>query len=207
MNRLVPLGFVGTLIIGYLAGHVTSPSAVVSAQVTGSNQGNIGPAAMQGRIGQVPQTGPTRQPGENPLYPAYRVEQGKGIFFPGDEIKEKFVTKYPLDITKSSSTHIAWDHSYRFTVMVNGPSGPGIHNDKTHIWYILSGTGRVALGGEPAGGKAPLHGPVKGASVYPLKPGDRVVVPPYTWRETLPDPGQHFVYLSVNVRTDSIPYP
>jgi hypothetical protein len=81
MNRLVPLAFVGTLIIGYLAGHATSPSAVVSAQVTGSNQENIGPAAMQGHIGQVPQTGPTRQPGENPLYPAYRVEQGKGIFF------------------------------------------------------------------------------------------------------------------------------
>ncbi len=207
MKRLLPLGLVGSLLLGYLAGHVTSPGASLLAQVTGSNAGSFGPAANKGRFGQVPEIGPTREPGGYPLFPAYHVEQGKGIFFAGDEIKDKWVTNYPLDVTRSSSTHIAWDHSYRFTVMVNGPNGPGIHNDKTHVWYILSGTGRVAIGGEPDGGKAPEHGPVKGASVYRAKPGDWVVVPPYTWHETIPDPGQHFVYLSVNPRTESIPYP
>ena len=208
MKRLYPLGLLATLIIGFLAGHVTSRSATVLAQVTGSNVGSIGPAALPGHVGQVPDIGPTREPGGYAVYPAYRVEQGKGIFFPGDELMEKFVTKYPLDRTKTGSTHIAWDHSYRMTVMYRGgPDAPGIHPDKTHIFMIISGTGTVYLGGEPEGGKPPLHGPWKGASAYRVKPGDWIVVPSYTWHEHVPDPGQQMVYVQVNVRTDSIPYP
>jgi hypothetical protein len=75
---------------------------------------------------------------------------------------------------------------------------------------IISGTGQVALGGQPPNvnknvvngqhGGEPL-GTAEGATLYRVKAGDMVVIPPYTWHQAQADPGQTIRYMKVDIMT------
>jgi mannose-6-phosphate isomerase-like protein (cupin superfamily) len=126
-----------------------------------------------------------------------------------------------VDAAPQGATHLMWDPAYRFTVMRRPYYEPAkkmnsgqvshwddaeMHEDKTQIYIIVGGTGTVALGGTamnirdtPEG----QHGgqPLVGATLQKVKPGDWIVIPPMTWHQTQPDPGQTFVYGMCHIET------
>jgi mannose-6-phosphate isomerase-like protein (cupin superfamily) len=145
-----------------------------------------------------------------------RAVPGKGIYISAEEIKKRFVDGPP-----QGATHLAWDPNYRFTVMtrpyyatakkmnsgeVSHWDDAEMHEDKTQIYIMVSGTGTVALGGTATNIKDSPEGqhsgaPLVGATLYKVKPGDWIVIPPMTWHQTQPDPGQTFVYGMAHIET------
>jgi mannose-6-phosphate isomerase-like protein (cupin superfamily) len=104
------------------------------------------------------------------------------------------------------------DTGYRLTVLTRPYSEPAaasseMHEDKTQIYFILSGTGTQVLGGTPvkdnpsAEGQHSSTGPLQGGTSYKIGPGDVVFIPPMTWHQTLPDKGQSLVYSMVHIET------
>jgi hypothetical protein len=92
-----------------------------------------------------------------------------------------------------TATHLAWDASYRFSVMTRpyyDPPQTGrvsqmplhwddgeMHENKTQIYIMVSGTGSIALGGEPEKRRAAPDGqhsggPLKGATIQRVNPGE-----------------------------------
>src|SRR5271169_4558223 len=80
---------------------------------------------------------------------------GKALYFSAEEIKKRFV-----DAAPQGATHLAWDPAYRFTVMrrpyyetakkmnsgqVSHWDDAEMHEDKTQIYIMVSGTGTIAL--------------------------------------------------------------
>ena len=81
-----------------------------------------------------------------------------------------------------------------------------MHENKTQIYIMVDGSGVLALGGEPERSRAAADGqhsggPLKGATMQRVQPGDWVVIPPYTWHQAQPDKGQTMVYSMCHVET------
>jgi hypothetical protein len=146
-----------------------------------------------------------------------RAEHGKALYFSIDGIRKKWASEKEL-----SATHLAWDPFYRFTVMTRPYYDPPrtarvsqvplhwddgeMHENKTQIYIMVSGTGSLALGGEPEKRRAAADGqhsggPLKGATLQRVTAGDWIVIPPYTWHQAQPDPGQTMVYGMCHVET------
>lgn len=145
-----------------------------------------------------------------------RAVPGKAMYFSSEEIKKRFV-----DAAPQNATHLAWDPAYRFTVMrrpyyetakkmnsgqVSHWDDAEMHEDKTQIYIIVSGTGSIALGGTAMNIRDTPEGqhsgqPIVGAKIQKIKPGDWIVIPPMTWHQTQPDPGQTFVYGMAHIET------
>jgi len=145
-----------------------------------------------------------------------RAVAGKAIFISAEEIKRRFV-----DAAPQGATHLAWDPAYRFTVMrrpyyeqekkmnsgqMSHWDDAEMHEDKTQIYIMVAGTGTIALGGKAMNIRDTPEGqhsgqPLVGATLQKVKPGDWVVIPPMTWHQTQPDPGQTFVYGMCHIET------
>lgn len=145
-----------------------------------------------------------------------RAIPGKGIYISSEEIKKRFV-----DAAPAGATHLAWAPEYRFTVMRRPYYEPAkkmnsgevshwddaeMHEDKTQIYIMVAGTGTIALGGTAMNIKDTPEGqhtgaPLVGATLYKVKPGDWIIIPPMTWHQTQPDPGQTFVYGMAHIET------
>jgi mannose-6-phosphate isomerase-like protein (cupin superfamily) len=179
---------------------------------------HIGVVAAQGRGQQTTGQAQANQ-GIRAVQPPTRAEHGKALYFPINEIKAKFVANRQTEL---SATHLAWDPSYRFTVMTRAYYDPPrlgrvsqemihwddaeMHENKTQIYIMVDGTGIVALGGEPAKDRASADGqhsggPLKGATLQRVSAGDWVVIPPYTWHQAQPDEGQTMVYGMCHIET------
>jgi mannose-6-phosphate isomerase-like protein (cupin superfamily) len=81
-----------------------------------------------------------------------------------------------------------------------------MHEDKTQIYIMVAGTGTLALGGTAQNIRDTPEGqhsgqPLVGATLQKVKPGDWIVIPPMTWHQTQPDPGQTFVYGMCHIET------
>jgi len=117
---------------------------------------------------------------------------------------------------------LAWDPEYRVTFqrrpyydppkltaetkMMSQWDDAEMHENKTQVYVILDGTGALALGGEPEKIVDLPDGqhngaPLKGAVIQRVKPGDWIVIPPYTWHQPQPDPGQALVYGMCHIET------
>jgi hypothetical protein len=156
-----------------------------------------------------------------------KAEPGKAIYITAEELKTRFLSGPPTgrDRINNVDGGLAWTPEYRFSVLskpyydppkkfnsgeVSHWEGPEMHEDKTQIYIIIGGTGTMALGGTPrehvrnsAEGQHTSWGPLEGARMYKFKPGDWIVVPPMTWHQSLPDPGQTIVYGMVHIETRS----
>lgn len=200
-RQWLPIG--GLCAFCFAAGMVTDQVVGAAAQAA--------PAQTQG---QGQQGGGIRA-----LQPPTRAEHGKALYFPIADIKKRFVANRQTEIT---ATHLAWDPFYRFTVMTRAyydPPRPGrvsqvpinwddgeMHENKTQIYVMVDGSGVLALGGEPERRRASPDGqhsggPLKGATIQRVQPGDWVVIPPYTWHQAQPDKGQTMVYGMCHVET------
>jgi mannose-6-phosphate isomerase-like protein (cupin superfamily) len=198
MKRMTP---VLLLCVGYLAGLATIPHVTVVAQDQN----------MQGQ-------------GAQPAAP--QAVDGKGMYFSSEYIKKMFPTADKNGKLPSStiSNHLAWDPSYRFTIMRRQHYGQPqkdprsgemilysdaeMHENKTQIYIMVGGVGAVELGGKPE--KEP-PGPyydgqhdapiLEGAMSYRVKPGDVFVIPPRTWHRAVPDPGETLTYEMCHIET------
>jgi mannose-6-phosphate isomerase-like protein (cupin superfamily) len=156
-----------------------------------------------------------------------KAQPNKPLYIPVDEIKRRFLSGPPQgkDRINNLDGSLIWDPVYRFSVLskpyydppktfasgeVSHWEGPEMHEDKTQIYIIIGGTGKMALGGQPrshvrnsAEGQHSSWGPLEGATSYDFKPGDWIVIPPMTWHQALPDPGQTIVYGMVHIETRS----
>ena len=155
-----------------------------------------------------------------------KAVNGKAIYLSAEEIKNKLLSGPPAgkDRINNLDGNIAWDPAYRFSVLskpyydppkkfpsgeVSHWEGPEMHEDKTQIYIIIGGTGNMALGGTPpkdhvrnsAEGQHTSCGPLEGTTLHKFGPGDWIVVPPMTWHQSLPDPGQTIVYGMVHIET------
>jgi len=110
-------------------------------------------------------------------------------------------------------TIMTWTPFYRIAVLRRTRSGDParamseMHDDKTQIYFILSGSGTQILGGEPttligeSDGNHSGEGPLVGGTTHRIKAGDVVVIPPLTWHQTIPDEGQAIQYQMIDVRS------
>jgi len=141
---------------------------------------------------------------------------GKALYISAEEIKARFV-----DAAPQGATHLMWDPAYRFTVMRRPYYEPAkkmnsgqvshwddaeMHEDKTQIYIMVAGTGTLALGGTAMNIRDTPEGqhsgqPLVGATLQKVKPGDWIMIPPMTWHQTQPDPGQTFVYGMCHIET------
>jgi len=204
MKRMISAALFGA--VCFLAGYAFSPHAGVAAQ------------------GQAAQA-PLATPGP----PATRVVNGQGMYYSIDEIKKKFP---PADAhgdfpqgDQGAANHLAWAPEYRFTLMrrqyfdpprknantgeMEHYVGSEMHENKTQIYVMVSGAGQVALGGKPAMDRQSpdgqhAGGALTGATNYRVKGGDFVVIPPYTWHQALPDPGQTLTYGMCHIETRNL---
>jgi mannose-6-phosphate isomerase-like protein (cupin superfamily) len=209
MKRMIPVALFG--VVCFLAGYMFSPRARVAAQ----GQAAQGPAAPA----------PLAAPGP----PSTRVVNGKGMYYSIDEIKKRFP---PADAhgdfpsgDQGAANHLAWAPEYRFTLMRRQYSDPPrknpntgemehyvgseMHENKTQIYIMVSGAGQVALGGKPSMDRQSPDGQhsggaLTGATNYRVKAGDFIVIPPYTWHQALPDPGQTLTYAMCHIETRNL---
>ena len=201
MKRLISVALFGA--VCFLAGYMFSPHAG---------------AAAQGQAAQAPLAAPGP--------PATRVVNGKGMYFPIDEIKKRFP---PADAhgdfpqgDQGAANHLAWAPEYRFTLMrrqyfdpprknantgeMEHYVGSEMHENKTQIYAIHQGGGAVVLGGKPGKDRVGADGQhsggsLQGGTAYKVKPGDFVVIPPRTWHQVQPDRGQTIAYGMCHIET------
>jgi hypothetical protein len=90
------------------------------------------------------------------LQPPVRAEHRKALYFPIEDVKTKWAS-----VKDFTTTHLAWDPFYRLTVMTRPYYDPPqmgrvsqvplrwddaeMHEDKTQISIMVSGTGSLAL--------------------------------------------------------------
>jgi mannose-6-phosphate isomerase-like protein (cupin superfamily) len=198
MKRLIPVALFGTAC--FLAGYMFGTRSGVSAQSQAAAQP-----------------------------PANRAVNGKGLYYSIDDIKKRFAPAdargdFPQGDT-GATNHLAWAPEYRFTLMRRqyfdpprkSPTtgemehfvGSEMHENKTQIYMMVSGGGQVALGGKPEIERASpdgqhAGGPLSGATNYRVKSGDFIVIPPYTWHQALPDPGQTLTYGMCHIETRNL---
>ncbi len=176
--------------VGYSAGSIHN----VSAQTSGASAA----AADASRA--------------NWLKPHHQITNGEGLVIPADEMKNAFNGQADhLDMATMGATPV-----YRVNVVVRPYVDPAklataknlseMHEDKTQIYVILTGTGTQVLGGKPADdvrGPTGDHGggSIQGGTSYKIKPGDWVVIPPMTWHQTIPDSPAGITYGMVHIET------
>ncbi len=149
--------------------------------------------------------------GPNPvaLEPRPPVANGEGLFWSGDVIRK--ATPPTSEITMG---HFAWTPDYRLSVLQR-PATPDpakaqseMHEDKTQIFFIVSGAGTEIMGGKPTAAIKPApegnhfsEGELVGAKAYRIKAGDMLVIPPMTWHQMIVDKGQTVTYEMVHVES------
>ncbi len=145
--------------------------------------------------------------GAQPAPPPKAVD-GQGMYWSIDDLRKN----YAASSNATAQAHLAWTPEYRLTIfkrpyVAPATAGAEMHEDKTQIYFIFSGTGTQVLGGEPAKedvqpeGQHNATGPLAGGKSFRVKPGDIILIPPMTWHQTLPDEGQTIVYAMVHLET------
>jgi len=155
----------------------------------------------------MPKLGVFSGPNRTSLPPGPPATHGEGMFWSNEDMKKAFGPS--KEVTMGN---FAWTPIYRLSVVQRPARDPAVaesemHEDKTQIYVIISGTGTQLLGGTPAKdnvspeGQHGSVGPLRGAKSYRIKPGDLVLIPPMTWHQTLPDAGQTLTYQMIHIET------
>lgn len=140
--------------------------------------------------------------------PGPPVKNGEGEIWSTDEQLKT------LELDRAvAMTIMTWTPDYRIAVLRRVRFGDQarvaseMHEDKTQIYFILSGSGMQMMGGEPttligkSDGNHSGEGPLIGGTAHRIKAGDVVVIPPLTWHQTIPDEGQAIQYQMIDVRS------
>ncbi len=140
--------------------------------------------------------------------PGPPVANGEGEIWSSEEQLKTLELDRPV-----AMTIMTWTPDYRIAVLRRVRFGDEMrvasemHEDKTQIYFILSGSGTQMLGGKPStvigesDGNHSGEGPLVGGTAHRIKAGDVVVIPPLTWHQTIPDEGQPIHYQMVDVRS------
>lgn len=85
-----------------------------------------------------------------------------------------------------------------------GRGGSEMHENDTHVFYVVDGTATMVIGGTLLDGKTTAPGEIRGSAIEGgkeqlLSKGDVIVIPariPHWWKET-----RSFSYFVVNIKT------
>ena len=179
----------------------------------------------RGRVAQAQ----TATPAEAPVATAVKAVNGKGMYYSIGDIKKRFPQADAHgDFAQGDSggaNHLAWAPEYRFTLMrrpyfdparknantgeMEHYAGSEMHENKTQVYIMVAGAGQVAMGGKPAADHPSPDGQhqggaLTGAANYRVSAGDFFVIPPYTWHQALPDPGQTLTYSMCHIETRNL---
>src|SRR6516162_8431329 len=133
-----------------------------------------------------------------------RAENGRATIWTAEELKKKYVD----NPNAPTMDHLEWAPPYRMSMLRRRPGDPAtvggeLHEDKTQIYIIVSGSGTILLGGEPksdaSAGPGEHRSQLVGATPHHVKEGDVISIPPMTWHASYADPGQVMTYLMVHV--------
>jgi hypothetical protein len=132
-----------------------------------------------------------------------RAENGKATFWTAEELRKKYISS-----TAPAMDHLEWTPSYRISVL-HRPQGEAatvggeMHEDKTQIYLILSGSGTILIGGQPkldaSAGPGEHRSQLIGATPHHVKEGDLISISPYTWHASFSDPGQTMTYMMFHI--------
>jgi mannose-6-phosphate isomerase-like protein (cupin superfamily) len=141
--------------------------------------------------------------------------EGKGLFWSAEDLKKMVVSgKGPLMAATPIYRVNLWKREYydppkmtRISKMESRWDDGEMHEDKTQIYIVISGTGSIVLGGhaEKQHSSSPGQfngGPIVGGTSYKVKAGDWALIPPRTWHQAQPDPGG-LVYALVHIHTQT----
>lgn len=193
MKRLIPVMLMGAVVLGYLAGYATSPSASVSAQQTAPSR----PPAWT-KISLAPDQGGVVYWSADALLKAHN-EMASRVAKGQPPPNSRDLVEQPI-----SRTH-AWNFVHRYPR--NQPPTAEQHEGVTDIYFITAGSGTVVVGGEIENRQtvANMPGeyrgqPIKGGQNYKVKAGDILSIPPNAPHLTHPDAGGvSYMLLKVNV--------
>jgi mannose-6-phosphate isomerase-like protein (cupin superfamily) len=133
-----------------------------------------------------------------------RAENGKATIWTGEALKKK----YADDPNGPTNDHLEWAPPYRLTIQRRRPGdaatvGGEMHEDKTQIYVITSGSGTVLLGGRPkldaSAGPGEHRSQLIGATAHHVKEGDVVSIPPMTWHAAFADPNASLTFLMFHI--------
>jgi mannose-6-phosphate isomerase-like protein (cupin superfamily) len=208
MTRLMTVGWLGSLILAYMAGYVGGPagSAAADQAAAGAQQ----PAA------QAPAPGGALPPGD---YSRMQIapDQGEPTHFSGAALRKAHTelqnrakngqaVSNPRDLMKPLVTRT---HSYILLhrseprTATQTPSGEQ-HEGVADVYVVTGGSGTVVVGGEIENKRisrpGEYLGPIKGGKPFKLQAGDILNIPANTPHGTIADAGgMTYVLMKVNV--------
>ena len=199
MRRLIPVGLLCT---GFLAGLAVNPRTGVTAQ------------EGRGRSAQAQPPDPMVKFGEGVVFTKEYIEKtypvaDKAGNFPSSNVSINMIGAPEYRITQVRRLYYDPPRKSQITgEMIRYPDAE-MHENMTQIYFFWRGTGTQVLGGAPEKLPPPRDdiGDYRGGSTlvggksYRVKPGDVVVIPPHTWHQTQPDPGQTLGYHMVHIVT------
>jgi mannose-6-phosphate isomerase-like protein (cupin superfamily) len=160
-----------------------------------------------GQSSAMPKLGVFSGPNRTGLPAGPAAKDGTGMFWSNEDMKKAYGPSNEVTMG-----NFAWTPIYRLSFVQRPYRDPAVaesemHEDKTQIYVIISGTGTQILGGKPAKdnvspeGQHNSMGPLQGGKSYGIKPGDLILIPPMTWHQTLPDSGQTLTYQMIHIET------
>jgi len=207
MNRFASIAVAGALVLGYLAGSVTSQRSVVAGQAAQT------PAPVAGAL-------PPGDYSKMQLAP----DQGEPIAWSIDDMKKahaELVARSKNGQATAAnqrdlfSPHVTRTHSF---IMVHRaapatPSAPSIeiHEGASDIYYIVGGSGTVVVGGDVENRRVSRPGEFggtlkAGGKAFKLKAGDILNIPPNMSHATIPDPAEGMTYVLMKVNVGLYPW-
>jgi mannose-6-phosphate isomerase-like protein (cupin superfamily) len=133
-----------------------------------------------------------------------RAENGKATFWTAEELKKKYVT----DPKAPVMDHLEWTPAYRISMLRRNPADPAtvggeMHEDKTQVYIIMSGSGTILIGGKPrldaSAGPGEHRSQLIDATPHHVKEGDVISIPPMTWHASYADQGQVMTYMMFHI--------
>jgi mannose-6-phosphate isomerase-like protein (cupin superfamily) len=193
MTRAIPVLLVGSLVLGYYAGRVTSPTAGVSAQA-----GATRPPKWQ-RIPLSPDQGAPLHWSVDALLKAHAAL----VANPRAPISDLL----PLPITR---THM---FSFRHTPPGSEPPSGEQHEGVSELHFIVAGSATATMGGQiqnrqgsPNQAGEYRGGAIAGGETFHVKAGDVVNIPPNTPHAYQAEGPDGITYMLVKVNVGLYPW-
>jgi mannose-6-phosphate isomerase-like protein (cupin superfamily) len=206
MNRLTPVVWCFSLIVAYLAGYGTGPSAVSAGQAASG-------ATQSGAPSTAPLAG-ALPPGDYSKI-VLAPDQGETTVVSGDDLRKAHTqlqarakSGVPANAASLMKPMVTRTHSYillhRAARGPNEPMTAEQHEGVTDVYLVVGGTGTVYVGGEMIDKRiarpGEYLGTVKGGKPFKVGPGSILNIPPNTVHGTVPDPGGlTYVLQKINV--------
>ena len=208
MNRLLPIMFVATLTLGYLAGYSASPAAVLAGQAA---QGTAQPAPQEGALppGDFSRMSIAPDMGEPYLWSMDDMKKAHAELTARAARNASVRNQRDLFVPFVSRTH-SFIMVHRVPLQPGAPALAERHEGASDIYFIAGGSGTVSVGGEIENRRIPRPGEYlgsnKGGKAFKVKTGDIMNIPANMVHAVIPDAPEGVTYVLMKVNTGLYPW-